>query len=114
MQMKKRYPVVLTPDKSGFTVYIPDFDIYTQGETLDSALQMAGDAIGLMGIDMEDDNLPIPEPRKLCDVKTENDQRAVVVDVDFAEYRRKNDKWQEQSKAEYRRKKDRRAGATEG
>ena len=29
--MKQAYPVIFTPDKTGFTAFIPDFNINTQG-----------------------------------------------------------------------------------
>ena len=34
--------------------YIPDFNINTDGDTLTDALEMAKDAIGIIGIVMED------------------------------------------------------------
>ena len=52
---------------------------------------MARDAIGLMGIDMEDDGLPLPDATELADVKTSAGEVVTLVDVDFAEYRRKHD-----------------------
>ena len=66
--MKNSYPILLTPEKTGFTVYIPDFDINTQGRDLTEAIEMARDAIGLMGIDMEDDGKSLPTPREVGDV----------------------------------------------
>lgn len=60
-------------------------EIDTQGETLI-------DAIGIMGIDMEDENEPLPTPTAWHDVKREHETDIVsLVDVDFTEYRRKND-----------------------
>ena len=53
--MKAVYPVVFTKLDNGYTAYVPDFDINTQGDDLAEAIEMARDAIGLMGIDMEDD-----------------------------------------------------------
>lgn len=89
--MKKAYPVILTPAKDGFTVYVPDFQINTQGENLAEALEMARDAIGLVGIDMEDDGIEPPVQSDIKDIKTKNDEIASLVDVDFTEYRRKNE-----------------------
>ncbi|MCR5174589.1 MAG: type II toxin-antitoxin system HicB family antitoxin [Oscillospiraceae bacterium] len=89
--MKKTYPVILTPDESGYTVYIPDFDANTQGEDLTEAIEMARDAIGLMGIDMEDDKKPLPMPSDLKVIAAKVGDIVSLVDVDFAEYRRKND-----------------------
>ena len=89
--MKNSYPILLIPEDKGFTVYIPDFDINTQGEDLTDAIEMARDAIGLMGVDMEDDGKALPTPRKLDTVKTAQGEIVTLVDVDFTEYRRKND-----------------------
>lgn len=90
--MKNVYPIILTQGEKFVVVYVPDFDINTQGETMADAIEMARDAIGLVGIDMEDDGELLPEPTKLFDVKTEDEKSIVtLVDVDFSEYRRKND-----------------------
>ena len=90
--MKNVYPIVLTQGEKFIVVYIPDFDISTQGETMADAIEMARDAIGLVGIDMEDDGEILPEPTKLFDVKKDSERSIVtLVDVDFSEYRRKND-----------------------
>ena len=90
--MKNSYPIILTPDEIGYDVYIPDFNINTEGDTLTEAIEMARDAIGLMGIDMEDDKKALPEPTEIGSVvkETENDI-VTLVDVDFTEYRRQND-----------------------
>lgn len=90
--MKNSYPIVLTPDKVGYVVYIPDFNINTEGDTLTEAIEMARDAIGLMGIDMEDDKKELPTPTPMGGVvKTTADDIVSLVDVDFTEYRRQND-----------------------
>ena len=61
--MKKgAYPIILEKTDDGYYVKIPDFGIGTQGETIVDAMEMARDAIGLMGIDLEDDGKQIPEP----------------------------------------------------
>lgn len=90
--MKNSYPIVLTPDKVGYVVYIPDFNINTEGDTLTEAIEMARDAIGLMGIDMEDDKKELPRPTPMGGVaKSTEDDIVSLVDVDFTEYRRQND-----------------------
>ena len=90
--MKNSYPIVLTPDKVGYVVFIPDFNINTEGDTLTEANEMARDAIGLMGIDMEDDKKELPAPSEMNSVTKETESDIVtLVDVDFAEYRRQND-----------------------
>jgi len=83
----------MTKGKKKIVVYIPDFDINTQGETEADAMEMARDAIGLVGIVMEDENEKLPTPTLLSDVNRDKKSDIVtLVDVDFAEYRRKNDR----------------------
>ena len=90
--MKQVYPIILTQGQKYIVVSIPDFNINTQGQDLADAIEMARDAIGLVGIDMEDDGEKLPAPSKIDDVKIENPGSIVtLVDVDFDEYRRKND-----------------------
>ena len=89
--MKNSYPIILTPEKVDFSVYIPDFNINTQGDSMTEAIEMARDAIGLMGIDMEDDGKVIPEASSVNNVKYSGDEILSFVDVDFTEYRRKNE-----------------------
>lgn len=90
MDKKKAYPIILKPDNNGYYVVIPDFDIGTQGETIVEAMEMARDAIGLMGIDIQDDGEELPDP---CSKKAnvEKGDIQTLVDVDFDEYRKKVD-----------------------
>lgn len=89
--MKNSYPIILTKETKGYTVYIPDFDINTQGSDLTDAIEMARDAIGLMGIDMEDDGKALPTPSAPNDLTADDGCIISLVDVDFSDYRRKNE-----------------------
>lgn len=90
--MKKAYPVILSQGKKYIVVYVPDFEINTQGADIADAIEMARDAIGIVGIDMEDGGEALPEPTEVSAVKRNSEMDIVtLVDVDFAEYRRKND-----------------------
>jgi len=93
--MLHAYPVILShvPDGSPYPylVTIPDFNSNTQGKDIPDAIYMARDAIGLMGITMEDDQEAIPAPSQLSEVDAESSDIVTLVDVDFAEYRRQND-----------------------
>ncbi len=90
--MKNAYPIVLTPDGDGYVVYIPDFHANTQGYSLTEAIEMARDAIGLVGIEMQDEKQPLPQPSPVGGVNKETENDIVtLVDIDFDEYRRKND-----------------------
>lgn len=90
--MKERsvYPIIISKEKVGFYVSIPDFKSATQGKSIADSIAMARDAIGLMGIDMLDDGkeLPIPNSESF---EVEEEDIVTLVDVDFAEYRRKVD-----------------------
>lgn len=90
--MKAAYPIILTPGDKYTVVYIPDFDCNTEGTDFVDAIRMARDAIGLLGITMEDDKKQIPAPSALADAAAAHPEGvATLVDVDFSEYRRKND-----------------------
>lgn len=88
--MKNVYPVFITKGKKYHLVRIPDFDIDTQGESLAEAIEMARDAIGMMGIEMEDEGKEIPTPESVKE-KCEGEVIKTLVDVDFDEYRRQQD-----------------------
>ena len=90
--MKAAYPIVMTKGKEHIIVYVPDFNINTEGADYADAMEMARDAIGLVGIDMEDDNEKLPKPSSIDEAKSGAENGIVtLVDVDFTEYRRKND-----------------------
>ena len=48
------YPVYLIPDEEGYVVDIPDMKTHTEGKDLAEAIFMARDAIGQMGIYLEE------------------------------------------------------------
>lgn len=91
--MKNAYPIVMTHGKEFIVVFVPDFNINTQGKDIPDAIEMARDAIGLMGIDMEDDGEALPKPSSLSSIQSSAPDESIVslVDVDFTEYRRQND-----------------------
>jgi len=89
--MKNSYPIILTPCENGYVVFIPDFQTGTQGDDLTEAIEMARDAIGIMGIDMEDDGKALPTPSAIHAIEKGANDLVSLVDVDFSEYRRKND-----------------------
>jgi len=88
--VKEAYPVVITKENDGYFASIPDFNIDTQGTSVVNAIAMARDAIGLMGIDLEDDGKEIPKPNSVK-VQVGENYTVTLVDVDFTEYYRKVD-----------------------
>lgn len=99
--MKQVYPVFIAEYKKEYLVYVPDMDIYTEGKTMADAIEMARDAIGLKGIDYEDDTKPLPSPssqEKALAIAKSNTNIfdystgiLTLVDVNFTEYRRRTD-----------------------
>lgn len=91
--MKNAYPVIMAQGKEFIVVFVPDFNINTQGKDVPDAIEMARDAIGLMGIDIEDDGEALPQASNIADIQAKAPSGSIVslVDVDFTEYRRKND-----------------------
>ncbi|WAW15441.1 type II toxin-antitoxin system HicB family antitoxin [Peptostreptococcus equinus] len=87
-ELKLAYPVLMKKTDDGYYVEIPDFDIATQGSNVAEAMEMARDAIGLMGIDYQDDKKDLPEPYSIKFNEDEFDIETLV-DINLAEYRRK-------------------------
>ena len=99
--MKQVYPVFIKEHQNDFLVFVPDMDIYTEGKTMADAIEMARDAIGLKGIDYEDDGKALPNPssredavkraKKHADIFDYSTGILSLIDVDFTAYRRRID-----------------------
>lgn len=89
--MKSVYPIVLKKGKDFIVVGIPDFNSGTQGKTIAEAMDMARDAICMLSIELEGRGEELPKASELEDIKAEDGDIKTLVDVDVAEYRRKND-----------------------
>lgn len=90
MLSRKAYPTVFSKADGGYLVYVPDFDINTFGGSIAEAIEMARDAIGITGISLQDLGQEIPKENSVEFSKGENDIVSLV-DIDFEEYRFKND-----------------------
>lgn len=89
--MKVVYPVILSKEKDGYFVSIPDFDMNTQGKDLADAIFMARDAIALMGITLEDEGEDLPISNSAIIKKEKEEDIITLIDVDIEEYRKRND-----------------------
>ena len=99
--MKSVYPVIFTPlndEKDTILIEVPDLQILTEGFGMADAVDMARDAIGLKGIDYEDDGRELPQPSLMSDIDVTKGTFAEdgksylsLIDIDFMEYRRKVD-----------------------
>lgn len=100
MTRRKAYPTFIKENAGAYLVCVPDMEIYTEGDNFEDAIQMARDAIGLKGIDFEDDQREFPAVstpeealKKVQDDADEDfdysDGIMTYVDVDFTAYRNK-------------------------
>ncbi len=100
--MKEAYPIFIKKVEKDFLVYVPDWEIYTEGSSFVDAIEMARDAIGINGIVKEDEKIEFPKTSTVEEavIKAKKDADedidystgiVTLVDVDFLEYRRKNE-----------------------
>lgn len=88
--MKAAYPIILTPDASGYVVYVPDLDINTEGADIADAIAMASDAICLCGLALQDMGKEVPAPSATLPA-CGGDEIATFALVDFDAYRQADD-----------------------
>ena len=88
--MKRIYPIVLSPGDDWWLVYVPDFEINTQGRDMEEALYMAHDAIGAVGVCKQDAGQEIPEPSTF-EPEHEKGELVSWVSIDFELYRYMSD-----------------------
>ncbi len=89
--MKQAYPITIQRDENFYVVFVPDFEINTQGETIAEAMEMARDAIGMCGCYKQDESVEIPTPSKIEAIQKGDSDIVTLVDVDFDEYRKKHE-----------------------
>lgn len=89
-RMRYAYRIILIPEEKGYTVYIPDFDIGTQGADIADAMYMARDVISVTGVTLEDIGKKIPVPGEK-EYSLKAGEMDTYVDVDFMEYKKKHD-----------------------
>lgn len=98
--MKSAYPVFTAEHNNDYLVFVPDFEIYTEGKSMTDAIEMARDAIGLKGIDYQDDGKELPEASNYneamaiakADTEIFDYSQGIItmVDIDFSEYRKRH------------------------
>ncbi len=76
------YPAVFTYEKGKeIAVVFPDLDCATSGVDDDDALLSARELLGIVLNGLEEDNEEIPEATPLVDVKAEENERVLLIDV---------------------------------
>lgn len=91
--MKRTYPIIIEPvqDVHPYSVTIPDFELFTDGDSLADAIAMARDAIGLFALDSM---AHLPDASALDTIRAASPANAIVtlVDIDLIAYKRKHDR----------------------
>lgn len=78
------YPIIITKDTNFLSVFIPDFNMNTQGENMDEALFMAKDSILMMSDLLREEGKSIPEPSNIQSIQSENSEDIITtVKIDF-------------------------------
>ena len=82
------YPAIFTQEDGAYSVFFPDLEIATSGETLVEAMDMAQDALCLQLYDLEERKESIPEASAMTDLNCEPGSFASLIECDTMEYRR--------------------------
>lgn len=83
------YPAVFHPEDVGYSVFIPDIEgCSTQGDTMDEAVEMAKDAIGLM----LDGVGEYPQASTPSTLSLTGGEFVVMIPFDPVEYARRNNR----------------------
>ncbi len=86
---KLYYPVIFHPEDVGYSASVPDLEgCFTQGDSLEEALEMVQDAIGLY----LDGEAEYPQPSQPEAIQTENHDFMMVVAFDRLAYQKKHNK----------------------
>ena len=79
---KYNYISVISFDDDGISINFPDLDsCFTCAETEDEIFEMAKEVLGLHLWSMEQDGEIIPEPSNIKNIKTEENETTMLIEV---------------------------------
>ena len=84
--MKNAYPVIMTQGSEFIVVFVPDFNINTQGVDIPEAMEMAADALCLVLYNKEKSGEIIPPASNVKQVQAETDAEVYLIFCDTVEY----------------------------
>ena len=89
----KLYPAIFSSDgNNGYTVTFPDLiGCVTEGDTLEEAVKMAEDALGIYLYTLSEEGEPFPEATNPINLKCAKDEVINIVTWDEKEYLKKTD-----------------------
>lgn len=83
--MKKQdrflYPALFNYGDNEISVFFPDFNVATSGVDEFDAFFSARELLGITILGYEDDNIPLPSPTRLKNVKCESNEQPSLIDV---------------------------------
>jgi predicted RNase H-like HicB family nuclease len=86
------YPAVFEEEDNGFSVEFPDIPYaHTCGKTLDDAMYMAEDCLGLCIYDLKQDKKPLPKASDIKSIKYNDNQFVTLVSLDYNDYIRRTE-----------------------
>lgn len=75
------YPAVFNYDDDEISVFFPDLDVATSGDTENEALLSARELLGATLYGLEEDGEEIPKPTQMTELETEKNERTALIDV---------------------------------
>ena len=89
---KTYYPVVFHPEEVGYSVYVPDIDgCFSQGDSMNEAVMMIQEAMGLMLEDYYLTSKPLPTPSLPDAIQLDAGDFVTMVEFDELAYRKRHE-----------------------
>ena len=89
--MLKVYPAIFLKEDIGYSVSFPDLDgCFTEGNTLEEAIVMAQEALGLYIVSLEERNISIPSPSEIFDIRHSENEFVTLISTKINKYLRRN------------------------
>jgi len=89
--MLKVYPAIILREDSGYSVSFPDLEgCFTDGDTLEEAIEMAQEALGLYLVSLEERDIIVPMSSDISTVECSENEFTTLITTSIEKYRRKN------------------------
>lgn len=86
--MLKIYPAIFHCEAIGYWVEFPDLPgCQTQGDSLEEAITMSQEALGLYLVSLEESHQPLPDPSNPINITTAAEDFVTLISTDIAKYR---------------------------
>lgn len=83
------YPAIFLKEETGYSISFPDLEgCLTEGDSLEDAMEMAQEALGLYLASLKERNLSIPVASELSSIQCCDNGFATLVSTSVEDYRR--------------------------